>query len=175
MEKKIMIKMKPWKWSLLLPAAGLLMVSLLAGCASNPEARQNLGTLRLSSEVSQIFETYQVLPNHRYYYSGSSTKPKAIIGIDQNYSLDTRLWKEAADLNSEQLKRWVDQILGFRPPVRTFGSSILSASGQKVGIWYSPFDYTTVKVQADNQVMVFPPSEARRPSLPKGLKGAGFD
>jgi len=168
-------RFNPRTWAVLLPAACLLMVSLLAGCASNPEARQNLGTLRLSSEVSQIFETYQVLPNHRYYYSGSSTKPKAIIGIDQNYSLDTRLWKEAADLNSEQLKRWVDQILGFRPPVRTFGSSILSASGQKVGIWYSPFDYTTVKVEADNQVMVFPPSEARRPSIPKGLKGAGFD
>ena len=162
--------MKPWKWALTLPAACLLMVSLLAGCASKQEIRGNNGTLKLSLEVSQIFETYQVLPNHRYYYSGSSTKPKAIIGIDQNYSLDTRLWKEAADLNSEQLKRWVDQILGFRPPVRTFGSSILSASGQKVGIWYSPFDYTTVKVEADNQVMVFPPSEARRPSLPKAFR-----
>ncbi len=165
-----MIKMKPRKWPVMQIAGWMVMIGLLAGCALNQEARKNFGTLKLSSEVSEIFQTYRVLPNHRYYYSGSDTKPKAIIGIDQTYSLETRLWKEAADLNSEQLKRWVDQMLGFRPPGRTFGSAILSANGEKVGIWYSPYVYTTVKVEADNQVMVYPPSAARRPALPKGFR-----
>ena len=162
--------MKPRKWPVMQMAGWMVMIGLLAGCASNYESRENLGTLKLSSEVSQIFQTYRVLPTHRYYYSGPDAKPKAIIGIDQNYTLNTRLWKEATDLNPEQLKRWVDQMLEFRPPVRTFGSYILSANGEPVGIWYSAYNYTTVKVEADNQIMVFPPSEARRPSLPKAFR-----
>ncbi len=158
-------------WALMPLAAGMLLVSLLAGCASNPEARQSNGTLKLSSEVSQIFETYRVLPNHRYYFSGSTAKPRAIIGIDQNYSLNSQLWKEAADLNSEQLKRWVDQMLGFRPAARTFGSSILSGNGEQVGVWYSPYNNTPVAVQADNRIEIIPPSEARQPGFNNGFGG----
>jgi hypothetical protein len=174
LEKKIMKNwMKSRKWAILQIPAWILMIGLLAGCASSPEARQNLGTLRLSSEVSQIFETHQVLPNHRYYVSGSNTRPDAIIGIDQNYSLDTRLWREAADLGSEQLRRWVDQINGFRPPTRTLGSAILSANGEQVGVWYSHFNSTTVRVEANNQIMVFPPNQSRRPPTSKGWTGTG--
>jgi hypothetical protein len=176
MEEKIMIKsLKPRKWPVRQIAAWSLAIGLLAACASGPEARENFGILKLSSEVSQIFQTFQVLPDHRYYYSGSDTKPQAIIGIDQNYTLESRLWKEAADLTPEQLKRWVDQMLGFLPPVRTFGSAILNASGEQVGIWYSPFNDTIVRVEADNRIMVYPPSSARKPSLPKALKGLGFE
>ncbi|MEJ2100387.1 MAG: hypothetical protein P8X68_10460 [Desulfobacterales bacterium] len=155
--------------------AGILMIGLLAGCAANQQARGNYGRLKLSSEVDQIFQKYQVLPKYRYYFSGSVTKPQAIIGIDRNYTLVTRLWKEVADLTSEQLKKWVDQMLGFRPATRTFGAQILGPNGEPVGIWYSPYNDTTVAVQADNRIKVVPPSYARRPSIPKGLRGFGFE
>ena len=148
----------------------IMMVGLLAGCASGPEARKDYGTLKLSSEVSDIFQSYQVLPDHKYYYTGSDTKPQAIIGIDQTYTLSTRLWKEAAGLTSEQLKKWVDQMLGFRPPVRTFGSTILGPNGEQIGIWYSSYGFTTVKVEADKQVMVYPPNRASQPNLPRFLQ-----
>ena len=166
--------MKKWitarKPTVMLLAVWIMMTGLLAGCALGPEARKNSGTLKLSSEVSDIFQSYRVLPNHKYYYTGSDTKPQAIIGIDQKYTLETRLWKEAPDLTSEQLKKWVDQMLGFRPPVRTFGSYILSATGQQVGVWYSQYSITTVKVEADNQVMVYPPTPAAQPVLPRFLR-----
>lgn len=166
--------MKKWitacKRKVWLPAVSIMMAGLLAGCALSPEARKDFGTLKLSSEVSDIFQAYQVLPNHKYYYTGSDTKPLAIIGIDQNYTLETRLWKAAPDLTSEQLKKWVDQMLGFRPPVLTYGSYILSATGQQIGVWYSQYSITTVKVEANNQVMVYPPTPAAQPPLPRFLQ-----
>ena len=178
-KEKIMINMtksiKPCGRSVMQMAAGILMSSLLAGCAANQQARGNFGTLKPSREVDQIFQKHQVLPEYKYYISGSVTKPQAIIGIDRNYTLDTRLWQAAENLTSEQLKKWVDQMLGFRPATRTFGAQILGPNGEPVGIWYSPYNDTTVAVQADNRIKVVPPSYARRPSIPKGLRGFGFE
>ena len=166
--------LKPCKWPVMQVAAGILMIGLLAGCAANQQARENYGTLKLSSEVDQSFQKYQVLPQYKYYFSGSETKPQAIIGINRNYALDTRLWQEVPDLSSEQLKKWVDQMLGFRPAMRTFGAYILGPGGEQVGIWYSPYNDTTVAMQGDNRVEVVPPSYARQPSIPKGLRGFGI-
>jgi len=137
-------------------AAWILLIGLLAGCAANSKDRQNSGILKLSIEVSKIFESYQVLPEYRYYFYGSSTKPRAIMGIDQNYTLSTQLWKEAANLTPEQLKGWVEQILGFMPPTRTYGAYILGPADEKVGIWYSPYPDAPVSVQPDKRVEVIP-------------------
>jgi len=157
MGKKVMLKMKLCKWPVMQLATWILMISLLAGCASNHKARGNFGILKLSREVSRIFETFQVLPQYKYYFSGSVTKPRAIMGIDRNYTLATGLWKEAADLTPEQLKKWVDQMLGFLPPTRTFGAYILGPNGQRVGIWYSPHNDNSVTVQPDNRIEIIPP------------------
>jgi hypothetical protein len=175
-EDKIMMKsLKARKWPVMQMAAGILMIGLLTGCATNRQARETYGTLKPSREVDQIFQKYQVLPKYKYYFSGSETKPQAIIGIDRNYTLDTRLWQAAVDLTYEQLKKWVDQMLLFRPPLYTFGAYILGANGEQVGIWYSPYNYTTVAVQADNRIEVVPPSYARRVAIPKKWRGLGFD
>ena len=175
-KEKIMIKLiKSRKWKAIQLAAGILMIGLLAGCAANQQARGNYGSLKLSSEVDQVFQKYQVLPQYRYYFSGSETKPQAIIGIDRNYTLVTRLWKEVPDLTSEQLKKWIDQMLGFRPAIRTFGAQILGPGGEQVGIWYSPYNDTTVTMQADNRIEVVPPSYARRVPIPEKWRGLGFD
>jgi hypothetical protein len=157
MEEKLMRKsMQPSKYMFIQMASWILMIGLLAGCASSPERRENSGILKLSREVSQVFESYQVLPEYKYYYYGSDTKPSAIMGIDRNYTLDTRLWKEAVDLTPEQLKKWVDQILAFMPPVRTYGAYILGPAGEQVGIWYSPYPDAPVAVQPDKRVEVVP-------------------
>ena len=159
------------RWTVTQLAAWIIMAGLLAGCASSPEAHKNDGTLKLSDEVSQIFQTYQVLPNHRYYYTGSSTKPLAIIGIDQKYTLDSPDWMEVLGLSPEQLKKWVNQMLNFEPAMRTFGSYILSPKGETVGIWYSPEDETFVTVQPDNRVEIIAPSETRQFGVPGGMEG----
>jgi hypothetical protein len=158
-----MIKsLKPLKWPIMQMAAGILMIGLLAGCAANRQARENFGTLKLSSEVSQIFQTYQVLPEYKYYITGSVTRPHAIVGIDRNYTFDSSLWQAAVDLTPEQLKEWVDQMLGFRPAMRTFGAQILGPSGEQVGIWYSPYPDVPVIVHPDKRIEIL-----YRTSFPK--------
>jgi hypothetical protein len=157
MEEKLMLKsLKPRRGTLMQMAAWILLIGLVAGCASKQESRENSGILKLSIEVSKIFESYQVLPEYRYYFYGSATKPRAVMGIDRNYTLSTRLWKEAADLTPERLKGWVEQILGFMPPSRTYGAYILGPAGEQVGIWYSPYPDAPVSVQPDKRVEVIP-------------------
>ena len=163
------------KWTAIQMAAGILIIGLLAGCAANQQARETYGRLKPSSEVNQIFQKYQVLPQYRYYITGSETKPQAIIGIDRNYTLVTRLWQAVPDLTSKQLKEWVDQMLGFGPQLYTFGAYILGPNGQQVGIWYSPYNDTTVTMQADNRIEVVPPSYTRQLSIPNGLRRFGKD
>ena len=163
------------KWTAIQMAAGILIIGLLAGCAANQQARETYGRLKPSSEVNQIFQKYQVLPQYRYYITGSETKPQAIIGIDRNYTLVTRLWQETTNLTSEQLKKWVDQMLSFGPQLYTFGAYILGPNEQQVGIWYSPYNDTTVAMQADNRIEVVPPSYARRVPIPEKWRGLGFD
>ena len=67
------------------------------------------GKLQRDAEISQIFETYQILPNHKYYISAWGNIPYAIIGIHENYTLREGLWKEV-NLTPQLLRSWVFQM-----------------------------------------------------------------
>ncbi|MEJ2101084.1 MAG: hypothetical protein P8X68_14070 [Desulfobacterales bacterium] len=167
--------LKPRKWSVMQMAAAILMIGLLAGCAANRQARENSGSLKLSPEVSQIFQTYKVLPQYKYYFSGPDTKPTAIVGIDRNYTLDTQVWQAAADLTPEKLQNWVGQMLGFNPAWRTFGAYILDGKGQPVGIWYSLDNEVPVAVQPDKRIEIIAPPDTGERGFPEGMGGNGRD
>ncbi|MDI6687942.1 MAG: hypothetical protein QME06_06955 [Desulfobacterales bacterium] len=134
--------------------AGILMLivqTAFLGCTAN------YGSLRGSRDVTHVFETYKILVDYRYYYSGADTEPDAIIGIDRHYQLSSKLWKEVA-LTSTQLKNWIDRMnQTYDFPVSPFGSSILDAAGKQIGIWYSVWDTTIVKMEKDNQIVVHTP------------------
>jgi hypothetical protein len=81
------------------------------------------GKLQRDAEISQIFETYQILPNHKYYISAWGNIPYAIIGIHENYTLREGLWKEV-NLTPQLLRSWVFQmepIYGYPP----YGSNMV--------------------------------------------------
>jgi hypothetical protein len=113
------------------------------------------GGLERSREVTQIFESYRILEDHTYYISGVGSIPYAIIGIDNSYELREGLW-EKIDITPQMLRGWLsrmDMVYGFRP----YGSWILDQNGQKIGIWYSSKQRTTVVVESDSRVAVFTP------------------
>jgi len=129
----------------------LIIQTAFLGCTAN------YGGLRGSREVTNVFEAYKILPDYRYYYSGAETEPDAIIGIDRRYQLSSKLWKEVA-LTSTQLKNWIDRMnQAYDFPVSPFGSSILDTAGKQIGIWYSVWNTTIVKMEKDNQVVVHTP------------------
>ena len=111
------------------------LVFLINACASSG----NYGYFEYSDETKKIFESYQVLPDHNYFYSGSDARPDAIIALQKEYTLQTKLWKPI-EMTSKQLKRWVNYGSSNRavlsPTVR-YGRDLFDNNGAKIGVWYS--------------------------------------
>jgi hypothetical protein len=141
-----------------------IITALFVGCANN------FGRIHPSGEVTRMFETYKILPDYRYYYSGSDVKPRGIIGIHNNYALNSRLWKPV-DLTPEQLKDWINIILNDTTiSIHNYGALILDPDGNQVGVWYSPRATTIVKMESDNQIIVHTPDDqTKKPMLFWGL------
>ena len=142
----------------------LIMLPLMIPSASAVEILGvKFGKLKRDAETTQIFETYQILPNHKYYISAWGNIPYAIIGIHENYTLRKGLWKEV-ELTSQLLRSWVFQmepIYGYPP----YGSNILDHEGNRLGVWYSSKQWTTVIMEENNGVAVFTPE-------PPGFRGS---
>lgn len=149
MVEKRGLKIKPGGASIL-----ILLLILIIGCAGN------YGRLVRDAETNKIFKSYQILPGHRYYYSGPEGRPDAIMGIHPEYTLETTQWMEM-DITEARLKKLVDWInFHQRNNTRYYpdGFLILGQDGRQVGIWYSIWDWTAVLVGADKRVKVFPPA-----------------
>lgn len=129
----------------------IVVQAAITGCSGS------YGRLKPSLEIEKMFEEHKVLDDHRYYYSGSDVKPNAIIGIDNSYTLNSTLWKPV-DLTSEQLKKWIDFMTHYRGySLTNYGSLILDPTGKRLGVWYSPWNWTTVKMESDKSIVVHTP------------------
>ena len=130
----------------------------LFGCATPPSGRTS--GIRTSQEATDIWHSYQILPNYNYYYSGPDTQPRYIIGIDDKYHLTSKLWKPV-DLTPDMLKNWFNY---YQPRVGysldLYGADITDLDGNRVGLWYSVHDWRrlgTASVGENNQVSVTRP------------------
>jgi hypothetical protein len=135
---------------LLLPALGGAVDLELPGGIS-----LKYGKLERSSEITKLFETHQILPDHQYYYSGLGAVPYAIIAIDNQYKLRKGLWNEV-EATVPMLRNWVremDMIYGFPP----YGFRILDHNGRQLGVWYSSKQWTTIIIEEENKIAVLAP------------------
>ena len=113
------------------------------------------GKLKRDRDVNRIFQTYQVLADHKYYTTGQGNIPHAIIGVQDNFKLRPGIWKPV-DLNTPLLRSWVtrmDNIYGYPP----YGAVILDDNGQRLGIWYSSKQWTTVIIEEKNEIAILAP------------------
>ena len=113
------------------------------------------GKLKRDRDVNRTFKTYKILPDHKYYTSGHTNIPHAIIGIQNFYKLRPGLWHEI-NLTTPLLRSWVsqmDNIYGYPP----YGSIILDNNGKRIGIWYSSKQWTTVIIEENNEIAVLAP------------------
>jgi len=136
----------------------IALLIILIGCAGN------YGRLVRDYEANKIFKNYQIRPGHRYYYIGPQGRPDAIMGIHPDYSLETTQWTQI-DLTEDKLKKLVDWInFHNRNNTRYYpdGFLILDHDGRQVGIWYSIWDWTTVIVEENKRIMVYPPLKDHR-------------
>ena len=112
--------------------------STLTGCAA-------IGTnsgITNSQEATDIWHSYEILPNYHYYIWGPVSQPFYIIGIDEKYQLTSSHWKPV-DLTPAMLKNWfnyIDPRVGFSPFL--WGSLITGPSGERIGLHFSTPDRT---------------------------------
>lgn len=140
-----------------LPRAATVVWLLLVvwGCASTGAS----GRLTFDDEVTRMFTGNAVPPEYRYYTAGRSDMPYAIVGIAPDYRLITRGW-DLVTPNTREFRSKVDFI--WEPHVwyqisPAQGSWILNPAGEKIGIWYSMYASTAIRVNAQRQVMIYSP------------------
>ena len=131
---------------------GLALLIATTGCLSS------YGRVKSNAAITDAFENNQVPQNFKYYYFGRSNMPYVIIGLDPNYNLRSRIWREV-DPNSEAFKymvywTWSETYYYSYGPR---GSEILDPQGKKIGIWYSSVRWAAVKMLDDQgSVMIAP-------------------
>lgn len=144
-----------------LNAASILSITALvsiAGCVAN------YGRLVRNQEINEVFNSYRFFPDYRYYFAGPEGRPDAIMGIHQDYTLETTQWTEI-ELTGTRLKKLVEWInFHHRSRTRNYpdGFLILDPKGKKIGIWYSIWDWTTVIVNEDKRVVIYTPLKDNR-------------
>ena len=136
-----------------------LMLLTLVGCGGT------FGRLVHDEAVDQIFEELTVLPDHRYYYTGSDDRPDAIIAIDERFTLATTLWKPVENIET-QLRKWINyRSTRARHKPYTYGRYILDDKGQRVGYWYALkdwWDFATIRMVDEATVEITRPSNRQR-------------
>jgi len=146
-------------WIIVWPALILMASSVsaldLPGFKSLKLPSFRYGKIKRDRDVTQIFQTYKIVPDHKYYTAGQGNIPLAIIGVQDNFKLREGLWKPV-DITIPLLRGWVtqmDNIYGYPP----YGSVILDDNGQRLGIWYSSKQWTTVIIEEKNEIAVLAP------------------
>jgi len=131
-----------------------MVLTALSGCTMS-----NYGKLKSTPEVKQSFETYQILPNHKYYYRGVKSRPTVIVGINENYELNLKMWVQI-DPESEDFRMIIDwvSLQGMGGAYEPWGFRILDAAGNDVGVWYSALSNAAVQINENRQITNLAPS-----------------
>jgi len=161
-------------WLKVVILSGAMIVSIvLSGCASSGA---NYGRMERNRDLERMILSYEVFSDHQYYTSGGYDKPNAILGIHKDYQLVTDLWHSIPNVNTAQMRKWIDTI----SPDQDYGSKgyfaayIFDPQGNKVGFWYSIQDSTIIKFLGDNKLQVYTPELFQPGELFLGDGGDGI-
>lgn len=125
------------KYSKLILIKSILAILLVVSLVILSACSGTYGRVVVNTDVKDLFERSEVIPNYRYFYIESETWPRVVIGIHENFTLESEFWRPI-DLTPERLERWLDFDPHQNKQFRTNnGSDILDDNGNKIGIWYS--------------------------------------
>ena len=144
---------------LIILACILFVLPVFSNAIEIPGLKLKYGKLERSREVTKKFETYQILPNHKYYFRGAKSRPTVIVGINETYELNLKLWVPV-DPNSEDFRVIIDRVSlqGMGRAVEPWGFRILDPAGNDVGVWYSALSNAAVQINEKRQITNLQPS-----------------
>jgi hypothetical protein len=140
----------------------LLALLTLVCLVTEPGASElfkTYGEIKAGAEATRAFESHQIVPNYRYYISGSELYPNALIGVDKAYTLSGDLWKEV-EATPVKFKDIVENMKskGLEVGESLHGFDMVDPAGKKIGLWYSILRArTSIKVVGENTVTIFTP------------------
>ncbi len=121
--------------------AAALSTWLLGGCALSGLG----GGLVRSVDVTRMFQSCETDPGqYRYYHSGWSSNPYAIVAIDRRYTLNDRLWT-AFTPDARTLKKLMNTLYEDYN-LTPFGAYLVGPNGKRIGLWYSCIRGAAVRV-----------------------------
>jgi hypothetical protein len=124
----------------------LVLLVTLAGCI------ENYGKIRPNPSLVEAYKTRQLLPEYQYYYCGRSRLPYAVIGIDPKYKFPDRLWYKIKTKEDVYNKIYKLMQTPWESPGVT-AADILDSSGHKIGIWFSYYSTTVVKIVPETNII----------------------
>ncbi len=127
--------------------AAVLSVFTLGACAVSGAN----GRLLRSPDVTQQFRTYSAVPAYRYYHSGWSNNPYAIVAIDPQYTLRDRLWTLFTP-DSATLKKLMDALYEDYN-LSPYGAYIVDQQGKRIGLWYSAIQWAVIRVDEETRTI----------------------
>ena len=136
------------KWGFKAAVMAVSVLLILPGCM------QSYGRLKTNPDLTAAFKNRLELPDYNYYYCGRDNLPYAVVGIDPKYEFQDRVWHKIE--TKEEVYKKTDSILAW-DEIWPRGADILDPSGNRIGIWFSYYHRTTVKVEPENKVTVHNP------------------
>ena len=141
----------------LLAVALMLSVAMLSACAGAGKDGRLIG-------ATDAYNSMKQGPlggsDYLYYKTPDEAQPNAVIAIHKGFTLDAGDDWTPVDVSGGQSQGW---------PVWTGGTGsvpmlleIQGPSGQHIGLWYSVFTSSVVKMVGDNTVQVYPPDPVKR-------------
>ncbi len=138
----------------------LMLAVLVTGCLGS------YGSLRNNPSVTLQFKEANVPHDYRFYYSGREFMPYAVVGIRPDIRFNSRMWTPV-DPKEQRFKRMLDFMYSRYHREDPVGSEILDPEGRKLGIWYSTYRQTAVKLEKDGSLSILSPyvpeNEGRAP------------
>ena len=128
----------------------VICVVLIAACATG-----NRGSLMGSPEATDMFKLERPPADHRFYFHGWVGEPDAVIGVHQDYTLESDLWREV-DLEQIPLRLLVDRMTR-REPTNFRGAVLRDPEGNRMGIWFSDSTGATIKMAGEKRIAFIRP------------------
>lgn len=137
-----------WKWAKLF---SLLLLCILSSCAGN------YGAIKFNPDLVDQYKQKNLPEDYNYYYCGRSGLPYAVVGIDPAYKFDGKFWSKIE--TREEIYNKIYHLWElYTGSNLLYGSDILYKGGMKLGIWFSHYRYSQVKLDAKTKtVTVFNP------------------
>lgn len=137
----------------------ILAIAIISACA------MGVSHFRRSVMVSDTFEKYSLVDDYGYYYNGLQNSPDAVVAIQKGYTLTSPHWHRA-EISEQKLRQWIGEMLnvpGAEYNLDPNGAYIYNDDGQRIGIWYSVWDFPSLKfisakeLYISDPMRIFPP------------------